>query len=196
MAGVRPLTKSEVEQVSRAFSGRYEKRNRALFLTQYYTGRRITQTLALKIADVVNDHGQINERVWYRRATVKGKTSGEVKVLHPAAQKALAIWLGELYGLGFMVIDSFLFQSQARGNKPLSRHAAYQVYKRAFKQAGLEGRLGTHSLRKAFGQVMYEALGHDIRKTQEALGHKSLGSTAHYLAVDTRDIEKTMLEAL
>ena len=116
--------------------------------------------------------------------------------MHPVAQKALAAWLHELWGLGFMLKEHFVFQAQAEGNKPLSRHAAYQIYKRAFKGAGLDGRLGTHSLRKSFGQTMYNALGKDIRLTQEALGHKSLGSTAADLAVNRQEVEKTMLEAL
>ena len=194
MSGVRPLTQAEVQQVSAVFSGTLEYRNRALFLMQYYTGRRISQTLALKIKDVLDDKGDVLDSIYYARAITKTKLQGETKVLHPVARAALQLWITDLLHMGFILKDHFLFQARGNANRALTRHAAYDIYKRAFRKAGLTGRLGTHSCRKAFAMIMYEATGYDVRLTAEALGHKSLGSTISYLTANTGKIDKIMLE--
>lgn len=194
--GVRELSKKEIGLVAGAFTGRLALRNKALFLLQYYTGRRITQTLSLRIEDVLNEKGQVVKEIYYKRATTKGKIEGQILPVNDKARDALSKWLVELSHLGHMTRTDFVFQAQGLDNRPLTRQAAYRVYSRAFKKLKLEGRLGTHSLRKSFGKRVYLTSGKDIRITQEALGHKSLNSTADYLNVNAEKVRQVIMEAL
>ena len=52
--------------------------------------------------------------------------------------------------------------------------------------AGLNGKLATHSLRKSFAQRVYEQSG-DIYLVQELLGHRSVATTQKYLGVNYAD---------
>ena len=65
----------------------------------------------------------------------------------------------------------------------MHRQTAHDILKDAFTAAGLNGKLATHSLRKSFGQRVYERSG-DIFLVQELLGHKSVSTTQRYLGVD------------
>lgn len=80
----------------------------------------------------------------------------------------------------------------------MTRRAAHNVLKTAFIDAGLNGHLATHSLRKSFAQRLYEQTG-DIFACQEMLGHKSVATTQRYLGVNyasVRDaIQKMSLDA-
>lgn len=196
MRGVRPLTKAEIVTVARSFSGRFQNRNRALFLMQYYTGRRISQTLALKLRDVINEQGEIVDMIFYRRETVKKKTQGERIPLHREAKKVLRVWVNELRTKGYIMKSHFLFQSNRADNSAMTRRAAYKVYSRAFKKAGLAGRLGTHSLRKAFAMQIFKRTGNNPVMAQRALGHQNLASTSAYLCTEEAVVQQVILNEL
>ena len=49
--------------------------------------------------------------------------------------------------------------------------------------AGLNGKLATHSLRKSFAQRVYEESG-DIYLVQELLGHKNVSTTQKYIGIN------------
>jgi site-specific recombinase XerD len=48
-------------------------------------------------------------------------------------------------------------------------------------------------MRKTFANKVYDALGHDLIKTQRALGHKNINSTACYLSFREEDIDAAIL---
>ena len=64
----------------------------------------------------------------------------------------------------------------------LSRGQAHKVFLAAFTQAGLNGKLATHSLRKSFAQRIYDGTS-DIYLVQELLGHQSIETTQKYLGI-------------
>ena len=88
MKGARPLTDSEVLQVSNSFRGRYALRDRALFVLGIKTGLRISELLSLAVGGVLQ-HGRIVDRVHVQRRHMKRKTEGRTVLLHPEAQEAL-----------------------------------------------------------------------------------------------------------
>jgi hypothetical protein len=59
---------------------------------------------------------------------------------------------------------------------------AHRILEKAFQEAGLNGKLATHSMRKTYAQRMYDTSG-DIFLVKEALGHKSVETTKQYLGV-------------
>ena len=191
MKGMRPLTKDEVKLISDSFSGKFEHRDRALFLLGVKSGFRITELLSLKIGDIV-DNGKMVDRVHVSRANMKKKVEGRSVILHPEAKEALRIWIGELKDMGYMAKDDFIFQSRKGGNKAISRVGAWQILNAAAE--GLEiGNIGTHSMRKTFANNVHDNMGNDIVKTQRALGHKNINSTVSYLSFREEDIDEAIL---
>lgn len=139
MKGCRPLTAGEVEQIAAAFSGRYAKRDRALFLLGVKTGFRISELLSLEVRDVSPGPGGGVEadpalpgleaeaaavlrlgpagapgEVTVRRRHMKGKRESRTVVLHPEAKAALEEWIGELHASGRASPRTPLFLSRVQ----------------------------------------------------------------------------------
>ena len=72
------------------------------------------------------------------------------------------------------------------GTVPMHRQTAHAILKTAFIEAGLNGHIATHSLRKSFAQRLYDKTG-DIYMVQELLGHKNISTTQKYLGVNYAD---------
>lgn len=72
---------------------------------------------------------------------------------------------------------------KGKGSKAMSRVGAHESLKAAFEAAGLNGKLGTHSLRKSYAQRLYEQT-NDIYAVQEMLGDKNVVTTQQYLGVN------------
>jgi hypothetical protein len=50
-------------------------------------------------------------------------------------------------------------------------------------------------MRKTFCNRVYEALKHDLPRTQKAMGHSNINSTVSYLSFREEDIEAAILAA-
>ena len=48
-------------------------------------------------------------------------------------------------------------------------------------------------MRKHFANKVYEKLGHDLVRTQRALGHKNINSTVSYLSYREEEIDAAIL---
>lgn len=188
MKGMRPLTDNEAHEVQAQLKGR----DAALFALGVRTGFRISELLSLKVSDVMSPSGQIAASVEVRRRSVKGKTASRRVVIHAQAQEALASWLKVMREEGYTMAGS-LFPSRKGG--AISRVQAWRILSDAYARAGLEGRLGTHSMRKTFANRVYDKLGHDLLRTQAALGHRQITSTAAYLSFRESDINAAILSA-
>ena len=189
MKGCRPLSEEEVTAVLNSFTGTCAKRDRALFVLGLKTGFRISELLSLRVKDVV--HGsRLADRVAVARRSMKGKVEGRAVVLHPDAKEALGAWLQERGEAAKP--DSFLFASR-KGQRPISRVQAWRILDAAFAAAGVEGQTGTHSMRKTFAGRVYDALGEDIFRLQQALGHRSINSTTAYLSFREEDVDAAIL---
>lgn len=206
MIGCRPLTPNEFALVLRAFRGRDELRNRALFVLGVTTGFRISELLSVSISDVHREGRQV-QRIRVRRRDMKGgrrrgprrgrgAVHGRTAVLTPLARKHLELWLGHLALEGALDPDAPLFRSRKGKDRAISRVQAYRVLRDAFAYCELDlTSPGTHTMRKTFADTMYEALGHDLFKLQKALGHASPSSTVAYLSFNEEEIDEAALSA-
>jgi site-specific recombinase XerD len=192
MKGCRPLTDVEVTLVGTSFGGTYAARDRALFVLGVKTGFRISELLSLTVGDV-SQQGHIVARVTVQRRHMKGKGQGRSVPLHPEAQTAIQAWLTEVATAGAVLPARYLFASRKGINRPISREQAWHILKDAYTSNGLGGALGTHSMRKTFANRMYAKLGHDLVKTQRAMGHKNINSTVSYLSFCEADIDQAIL---
>ena len=192
MKGCRPFSDAEVALVLEHLTGPYALRDRALFLLGVRSGFRISELLSLRRCDIVTRSG-IAERVSVARKNMKKKVEGRTVLIHPEAREALAMWMVQLYELGYMTPECFVFQSRTGGNAAISRVQAYRILSKACDTAELSGKLGTHSMRKTFADKIYDRLGHDLIKTQRALGHKNINSTVSYLSFREEEIDEAIL---
>ena len=193
MKGTRPLNNEEIGRVAAAFTGStYEVRNRSLFMLGVSTGGRISELLSLRVGDVYQNQKPVTDLL-FDKSIVKGKETSRAVPVNIDGRHAiddLVNWHRERYG---EVDDKRpLFPSRNRqGQQPMSRRTAHNVLKDAFMNAGLNGHLATHSLRKSFAQRLYDRTG-DIFAVQEMLGHKSVSTTQKYLGVNYANVKEAL----
>ena len=75
------------------------------------------------------------------------------------------------------------------GNR-LERVAAYYIIKNACKKAGLEERVGTHTMRKTFGYHHYKQ-NKDVAILQKIFNHSSPQITMRYIGIDQDQIDQS-----
>ena len=195
MKGTRPLDNAEIQKVSEAFNGVFAVRNQSLFMLGVSVGGRISELLALKVNDVWQNGKPVSDLLFDRSIVKGGEVSRAVPVNVDGRQaiENIISWHTELYGN--IEPTRPLFPSRnGQGSQMMTRKAAHDVLKSAFEAAGLNGKLGTHSLRKSYAQRLYEQT-NDIYAVQEMLGHKSVVTTQRYLGVNyasVRDASEAM----
>lgn len=175
----RPLTEIECRSISDSLKCPMSK---CLFILGVRTGFRISELLSLTTSDVTLDKIVLTN-IMVKRRNMKGKQSSRSVILHEEARQALSEYLMPL-NLG---AKERIF--------PISRFVAHRIIRKACKEAGIEGRISTHSMRKNFAMRIYEKTNKDVVATQRALGHASLASTTKYLNVGQDIIDKAILES-
>ena len=193
MKGTRPLSNDEIRKVADYFDGTFAVRNRTLFVLGVSTGGRISELLALKVADVYQNAAAVTDLLFDLNIVKGGEVSRAVPVNVDGrtAIETLIDWHVERYGN--IDVERTLFPSR-QGSGAMNRRTAHAVLKTAFEAAGLNGKLATHSMRKSFAQRLYEETG-DIFAVQEVLGHKNVATTQAYLGVNYASL-KDAVEAI
>lgn len=167
-----PLTAQEVASLVGA-TGAYPSgvRNRALIVTLYWTGLRISEALALMPRDIDGDKIRVRHG--------KGDVSRVVN-LPVEAQEAIAHWftLRERYANGRHPI----FCQITRGREGGAINPAYirALLPRLGRKAGIEKRVHAHGLRHSCA-LRIVANGGSFLHVQRQLGHKDASTTAAYL---------------
>lgn len=185
--GARPLLDTEVEAVLSALnSGPFKLRNRALFILGLRSGFRISELLSLDWSQVVQND-TIVTHVTVAKRYMKKKVEGRTVALHEEAKSALKDW--------FLIskpksLDCPVFLSRQKNR--MNRISAWCVLKKAYDRCNLTGMIGCHGMRKTFAKKVHAKLGHDLLKTQKALGHRSVNSTVSYLSVDNDEIDEAV----
>ena len=195
MKGTRPLDNDEIRQVSGCFTGMYEVRNRGLFMLGVSTGGRISELLSLTISDVYQNKKPVGDLL-FKKSIVKGKENSRAVPVNQDGRRAInevVRWHREHYRS--VASKRPLFPSRHNsGTVPMHRQTAHAILKTAFMEAGLNGHIATHSLRKSFAQRLYDKTG-DIYLVQELLGHRNISTTQKYLGVNYADA-KAAVEAI
>ena len=188
MKGTRPLDNDEIRLVSACFTGMFEVRNRGLFMLGVSTGGRISELLSLTIGDVYQNRKPVSDLLYSKSIVKGGEVSRSVPVNADGRRSIdeLVIWHRRHYG-NPIASKRPLFPSRHKsGTVPMHRQTAHAILKTAFIEAGLNGHIATHSLRKSFAQRLYDKTG-DIYMVQELLGHRNISTTQKYLGVNYAD---------
>ena len=149
-------------------------RDRAILEVIYSGGLRISEAIALDVADI-----DLMARVF----TVQGKGKKErLCVLGDPAAKALKDYFSvrEEFGFGGRRSKGAMFLNQ-RGER-ITPRSVQRNFKLYLRQVGLSPDCTPHKLRHSFATHLLDA-GADLRSVQEMLGHSSLSTTQIYTHV-------------
>ena len=153
----------------RLFSQTRLLRHRALLLTVYATGLRVSEVVALRVCDIDSDRRVLRAR--------QGKGARDrTTLLSPRLLEVLRpYWQHERPRLS-------LFPSRNRedGKGHLCSEAAKRAYAKAKLRAKIQKPGGIHTLRHTFATHLLEA-GVDLHTVQRLLGNKNIRTTARYL---------------
>ncbi len=148
-------------------------RQRVILTTCYAAGLRISEAVHLTIPAIDS------QRMVLRIAQGKGQKDRYV-MLSPTLLEILREWWRVRRP------QHWLFPGDRPG-RPLTTHAVERACQQAHRRSGIPKSITPHSLRHAFAVHLLEA-GTDIRTIQLLLGHRSLATTARYLAIATTQV--------
>jgi integrase len=195
----RPFSADEVPQIGCVLAERGDYRTRALILVGVNTGFRITELLSLRMGQLIGATGEVVDQVSVERRNLKGGKGAMKRAvkcrtvrLNTEARAAIADYLASLGRIP--TGDEPLFPSRERPGSSISRSQAHRLLKSAAQLAGTDtARVSTHSLRKTFVAAIYAASGHDLIRTQRAVGHRSPLTTAAYLESTQAELDELVL---
>jgi len=165
------------QEIQALFSVIKNLKHRAILMTIYSAGLRISEALHLRISDI--DSQRMMMRI--------GHGKGDKDRYTLLAKRNLDI-LRE-YWREYRPLD-WLFYGQSR-ERPLSIRAAEKVFDKAIHQAGIKKPATLHTLRHSFATHLLEA-GTDLYHIQHLLGHQSPKTTTIYLHLSRRDLVKVI----
>jgi integrase/recombinase XerD len=184
MKGARALTKDEIVNIKKSFWGKYEVRDRSLFLVGLYTGARISELLSLNLGDILQ-HGKIVQTLEFRKAITKGKKTRQVPLNIKARETLESLLEWKKKQEEGLTPAAPLFISRKGGGR-LTRIQAHRILKKVYSDNELTGKVTTHSMRKSFATTLCDCT--PLKIIKELLGHSSLATTDRYLSVTEEDL--------
>jgi len=166
-----PATQPEIlsrQEVARLVHAVTNRKHRALLMTTYAAGLRVSEVVKLKVADLDS------ERMAIRVAEGKGRKDRYTLLSERLLAELRSYW--RVYRP-----PVWLFPGRG-GQHPLGRSTAHHIYQVAKDRAGIRKGGGIHSLRHAFATPLLEA-GIDLPTIQSLLGHNSIRTTSRYLHI-------------
>lgn len=130
---VQPIRDKELLEAMKRELLRMGYRDYMLFVLGINTGLRISDILKLKVSDV-------KELTYIKMHEQKTGKFKRIKISGIADEI-------EKYISG-MDDNTYLFKSQKGNNSPISRVQAYRILNKAAVRVGINGEIGTHTLRK------------------------------------------------
>ena len=165
------------EEVMRLIEAAANPKHRALLLTTYAAGLRLSEVSRLRVSDI--DSSRMTLRI------EQGKGAKDrYALLSPRLLKEL-----RTYWLAFRPKD-WLFPNARDGAKPLGKHTVHRIYHRAKDAAGITKPGGIHALRHAFATHMLEG-GVNVHIIQRLMGHSDLGTTTRYFHLAREHLANT-----
>lgn len=174
MATVEPIRdRKDIKKVEKILE-KQSFRNSLLFVMGTNCGLRISDILRLNVGDVKNkNYIQITEK-----KTGKFKKFPINTKLKPMIEK---------FTMG-RKNDEPLFLS-VWGHR-LDRVTSYCIIRDACKEAGIEERVGTHTMRKTFGYHHYKKF-KDVAMLQKIFNHSSPMITLRYIGIEQDQIDES-----
>jgi site-specific recombinase XerD len=164
------------DELIRFFAAIKNPKHRALLMTAYAAGLRVSEVTRLRVADI--DGARMVIRVRHG----KGQKDRYVMLSPRLLEVLRAYWKAARPG-------EVLFPG-ATPDRPLTTGSVRKVCSRARRAAGLDKHVTVHTLRHSFATHLLEA-GTDLRTIQVLLGRHSFSTTARYVHVATASLPST-----
>jgi integrase/recombinase XerD len=164
------------DEMARFLDALHNPKHRALLMTAYAAGLRLSEVARLRVEDIDSARRVIHVR------QAKGHKERDV-MLSPRLLAVLRQYWKEKR------TQPFLFPGRTP-DQPISPRTVQMVCQRALAASGLSKRVNMHALRHSFASHLLES-GTDLRTIQVLLGHRSFSTTARYVHVATAALEST-----
>jgi len=161
------------EEVMHFLNAITNHKHRAILMTAYAAGLRVSEATHLKVTDIDS------QRMMLRVEQGKGMKDRYV-MLSPRLLDVLRTYWKSARPTRWM------FPGEVPG-QPITREAVGLACQKARRDSGITKPITPHSLRHAFATHLLES-GADLRTIQLLLGHRSLATTARYLKVATTTV--------
>ena len=165
-----------IQEVMKLLVAAASLRARALLMTIYSAGLRLSEARWLKVANIDSARGMM--------LIEKGKRKKDRFVM---LSKTLLTTLRELYRATRPKV--YLFENPATG-LPYDDATIQKAFHDARKTAGITKKASVHTLRHSFATHLLE-YGTDIRRIQMLLGHEGLNTTELYTHVASNYVNVT-----
>jgi integrase/recombinase XerD len=162
------------EEVVRLFAALTDLEHRAILMTAYAAGLRVSEVTRLRVQDIDSQRMII-------RVLGKGDKERHV-MLSPRLLKILRAYWKALRPRNYLFPGADL-------ETPILSKTVCTACSRAADKAGLHKHVTVHTLRHSFATHLHEA-GTDLRTIQVLLGHSSIRTTARYVHVATASLAK------
>jgi len=162
-------------EVARLLTQTEHRRDRALLMTTYAAGLRVSEVVALKVADLDS------ERMLVRVEHGKGGKDRYTLLTERLLAELRAYWR-------VFRPDPWLFLAQD-GQRAMAKRTAQHIYTAAKRRAQITKPGGIHSLRHAFATHLVET-GVDLHTIQCLLGHSAIETTTRYLHLAPRTLAR------
>jgi site-specific recombinase XerD len=147
-------------------------KHKALLMTLYGAGLRISEALNLRTGDIDSRRMLIHVRLG------KGTGGGKDRMVKLSPQLLAVL---RQYWRDRRPKD-WLFPQSKSPDKPMESGTSHRIVARAARRAGITRRVSAHTLRHSYATHLLDA-GTDLRTIQLLLGHSNLKTTSIYLHV-------------
>jgi integrase/recombinase XerD len=176
-----PVVLSPAE-VSQFFQAITNLKHRAILMTAYAAGLRVSEVVALRVEDIDS------RRMVIRVRQAKGRKDRYVMLSSRLLDLLREYWKARRRRPELRS-SPWLFPGQ-NPDRPMTSKPVHNACKAVREASGLSKRVTVHMLRHSFATHLLEA-GTDIRTIQVLLGHRSIKTTALYTHVSTATLEAT-----
>ena len=154
------------EEIAKLLDLTTNVKHRALLMTTYAGGLRVSEVCQLRITDIDS------QRMTIRIEQGKGAKDRYTMLSPRLLTELRRYWLANRPA-------HWLFPGARAAAEPLAVQTAQRIYRAAKDRAGITKDCGIHGLRHAFATHLLEA-GVNVHRIQRLMGHGSLNTTARY----------------
>ena len=184
MGTVEPIRNKKDIEAMKVYLKSKSLRDWVLFVLGINSALRISDLLKLNISDVVDENGEIRERILVKEIkTSKSKNFPfNNNVVNALTEYISTLPSGQIP----------LFASR-KGEESITRQQTHRILSETAKKCGIKESISNHSLRKSFAYALYEA-GVDITRIQSLLNHSSPKETLRYIGINQLENDRIFMD--